>query len=310
MPLKSTPTDRCRFLPVPFPALWLALGMGVGAVPPVLAQTAPSDAVGQHAAPPSPGRASDSVLFSPERLTDNPAPLVPPGASGPAISSPEGIANPKDPLISSPPVAPPVASGPPVAPAPARPATSAPQPTTGPAANPPARPAAIPEDESRSGLAWICFGLFGLAGLGFLGLWLFRSRPNGHTARWPSVPATVLASIARPAPRPEVATPDDAGTEDEAADRFVPSVHYRYSVDGESFYGDRLRAGEGDAAPIEDVRRVLARYPEGGMLEIRYDPKAPAESTLDVPEPRSPAPLMAAVIALVVALAALAYALI
>jgi hypothetical protein len=64
---------------------------------------------------------------------------------------------------------------------------------------------------------------------------------------------------------------------------FRQNVTYRYTVGGTQYDGHRLRFGDGtwelDRGVIE---RLIAPYPGGAAIEVRYDPHAPRESVLDL----------------------------
>jgi hypothetical protein len=64
---------------------------------------------------------------------------------------------------------------------------------------------------------------------------------------------------------------------------YVPSIRYRYMIDGRVFQSDRTWTGRRyRAKTLRDVHAFLADYPKGGPISVRYDPAEPARSTLFV----------------------------
>jgi Protein of unknown function (DUF3592) len=66
---------------------------------------------------------------------------------------------------------------------------------------------------------------------------------------------------------------------------FKPGVTYTYEVDGRRYAGDRLTMGATVSASFPGfARRIAARYPVGGTVDVHYNPLDPGESVL---RPRS-----------------------
>jgi Protein of unknown function (DUF3592) len=60
---------------------------------------------------------------------------------------------------------------------------------------------------------------------------------------------------------------------------YWPLVHYRYTVDGTTYGGDRVsfRADYGRA----DAEATVAKYPAGSVVSISYSPGVPSRSVLE-----------------------------
>ena len=61
--------------------------------------------------------------------------------------------------------------------------------------------------------------------------------------------------------------------------RAQPRVSYSYTVDGKPYTGRRVSFAA--AVPPKETPSVLARYPVGQSVTVRYAPEKPAESVLE-----------------------------
>jgi hypothetical protein len=90
---------------------------------------------------------------------------------------------------------------------------------------------------------------------------------------WPSVEGVMLVS------QPRSANPNDAEPEHVRQDWFA-EVRYRYTVNGVSHTGDRLRAFGRQHLMREDVLQELAPFPVGAKVKVYFDPARPERSVL------------------------------
>ena len=81
---------------------------------------------------------------------------------------------------------------------------------------------------------------------------------------------------------------------------YWPLVHYRYSVGGTTYVGDRVsfRAKYGRA----DAEDAVARYPAGSVVSISYSPSVPQRSVLEPGTWRGGASMTVLVLATVLAI--------
>ena len=109
-------------------------------------------------------------------------------------------------------------------------------------------------------------GVFILGGLVFLvGTSWFALRLEASRT-WPQVPAQVVSS--------ELGFRVDSDN-----DRFVdPVVTYRYDIDGETYNGDRVSFGSGDASWSQS--RVNA-YPVDRSINVRVNPNDPTDAVIE-----------------------------
>ncbi len=115
------------------------------------------------------------------------------------------------------------------------------------------------------------FGLF-LAGFGLLMLW-----QGVRMAAWPGVEGTITAARLQER-REEVQRGDGTAR---TVISFEPQVEYRYAVEGKDYTGRRISPAEKQyARPL--AQKVLERYPEGGAVRVRYDPRRPDEAFLQI----------------------------
>jgi hypothetical protein len=123
------------------------------------------------------------------------------------------------------------------------------------------------------GYLGIFVALIGLAGA----LWAGRAHVGASglvkaAERWREAPGKVVAS--------QVERRDyGAGTTQYAY--YVPTVSYIYVVGGREHRGSRLRFGMPTARSRGGAEAMLAPYPAGAEIKVRYDPDAPAESVLE-----------------------------
>lgn len=63
----------------------------------------------------------------------------------------------------------------------------------------------------------------------------------------------------------------------------VPAVVYQYQVDGTSFVGTSIRAGDRyfSVRFAGEARKTVERYPAGAQVTVFYNPANPAESALE-----------------------------
>lgn len=57
-----------------------------------------------------------------------------------------------------------------------------------------------------------------------------------------------------------------------------PVVRYSYSVGGQDYQGDRLRFGSVETMLAARAEEMRSPFPEGAIVEVRYDPQNPRES--------------------------------
>ena len=64
--------------------------------------------------------------------------------------------------------------------------------------------------------------------------------------------------------------------------RFAPMIVYEYGVDGHDYRGSRVRFGHYTNLSRQDAEAIICRYPEGGTVDVRYDPAAPSRAVLEL----------------------------
>src|SRR5690606_7817595 len=86
---------------------------------------------------------------------------------------------------------------------------------------------------------------------------------------------------------------------------FVPVIEYEYEVGGELYQAARLSFDDAAETSAAAAERIVAHYPEGAGIEVRYDPKDPFNATIDGGNERLNPSLIAASGLAILALAAL-----
>ncbi len=103
---------------------------------------------------------------------------------------------------------------------------------------------------------------------------LFGMRHFGHARAsldWPVADAVITAS--------EVVR---SRSSNDSGPTYRPEVSYDYSVDGASLSGDRISFGGAVSSSNQSwARSVVARYPVGGQVQVRYHPDDPSLVVLE-----------------------------
>lgn len=137
-----------------------------------------------------------------------------------------------------------------------------------------------------SGLVSALGGLLGLFGglcacivpvvllIGF-GIFMYRRSQQGQAAKqaaqaWPATMGTVLSSSVQ-----SRRSGNSTST--------YPVVVYQYSVNGQNYQGQTIKAGEQffSVRVIGDAQATAARYQVGAQVMVYYNPANPQESALE-----------------------------
>ena len=120
-----------------------------------------------------------------------------------------------------------------------------------------------------------CAVILPLIILGALGFFLYRRYQQGNAAResaqsWPSTSGVVLSSSV------QVRRSNRSRSE-------YPVVVYQYEVNGKSYQGQRIKAGDKfmSIRISGETQATVARYPVGSRVTVYYDPNNPSESALE-----------------------------
>jgi hypothetical protein len=62
---------------------------------------------------------------------------------------------------------------------------------------------------------------------------------------------------------------------------YTPRVHYTYSVGSTDYEGDVIRFGDVEQGHISLAEAIIAKYPTGSVVAVRYDPDDPKRATLE-----------------------------
>jgi hypothetical protein len=119
------------------------------------------------------------------------------------------------------------------------------------------------------GYLGIFVALVGLIGGVLSGLGHIRARARSQAAAcWLTAPGTMI----------------EAGAVRGGSSRnsyYSPAVRYTYEVNGRIRQGTRLRFGMVSARSRGGAEKMLAPYPVGGAIRVRYNPDNPDESVLE-----------------------------
>jgi hypothetical protein len=119
------------------------------------------------------------------------------------------------------------------------------------------------------GYLGIFLALIGVVGGLLCGLGHKRARTRSEAAeRWLTAPGTVIeAGVSR------------GGSSRSAY--YSPVVRYSYEVNGKTRQGTRLRFGMVTTQGRGGAEKILAPYPVGGAIDVRYNPDNPDDSVLE-----------------------------
>jgi hypothetical protein len=120
-------------------------------------------------------------------------------------------------------------------------------------------------------------GLGLLATLAAIGSMLGARREKS----WPSVQGEVLRSGVE-AFQSLTAHPGGSSGAGTTMTLYRPDILYRYEVEGRRYESNAIRLGEAvsDSSP-KNAEDVVRRYPVGGLVKVRYDPRNPAIGLLE-----------------------------
>lgn len=111
--------------------------------------------------------------------------------------------------------------------------------------------------------------------LGGVGYYIYKRSQQSGAARqsaqsWPSTPGTVLMSSVQ------------WGSGSHSGSSY-PVVVYQYSVNGQSYQSQTIKAGEQylNVRVMGQAQATVARYPIGANVTVYYNPANPAESALE-----------------------------
>ena len=163
------------------------------------------------------------------------------------------------------------------------------------------QPVADNEDDlDFSDSPYLFAAAFGLIGTGVLGMGVYNRRRASVSASWPQSTGTVTAS----------GLGHEAGKDAEGDDyeNWWPEVRYSYSVAGRNYEAGRVRFGDVKVSEESRAQAMIAPYPQGASVMVRYNPDKPEDATLETTRPGLGTPIFMGGIFLVLAVAALAAA--
>jgi hypothetical protein len=103
--------------------------------------------------------------------------------------------------------------------------------------------------------------------------WNARKK-NQAAAGWPTVRGKIISSVLD-----SYVSYDDNST----TTMYRPLITYQFEVDGEVYTSTQVKVGGFAATNLEGrQRKKLAAYPEGGEVEVHYNPFTPEDSLLEI----------------------------
>ena len=122
------------------------------------------------------------------------------------------------------------------------------------------------------------FGLVALVGGLILSIWGAREWQSALSSKdWPTVSGTVVHSELKK--RLKARRPGQKSHQSRT--QFTPEIRYDYTVEGQSFTGDRVSYGDYSSSNEAQMKAVVAQYPVGKSVTVFYDPEDPSSSLLE-----------------------------
>jgi len=135
------------------------------------------------------------------------------------------------------------------------------------------------------------FMLFGVVLTSVGGFNVIQARAS---AAWPMVPGTVLTSTVEKTKSKSTRnvdrnrkrrsrSPVTISTEDRSktSGSYRAAITYGYTVEGVEHVGKRIVIGAVSSKKKARAEELVGRYPEGGEVEVHYDPEDPGSSVLE-----------------------------
>jgi hypothetical protein len=120
--------------------------------------------------------------------------------------------------------------------------------------------------------------LVGLAWIGLFAFIHFRAAGKAKASEsWPAAQGRILSS--------QVVIEEREDREGGTTIWYNPVVTYSYTAGGGALQGKRIRFANMRQSSRAKAEAVLAPYPEGGTVSVRYNPEKPAESVLESQKP-------------------------
>jgi hypothetical protein len=146
------------------------------------------------------------------------------------------------------------------------------------AAQEPAPQAADEEDDlDFSDSPHLFATIFGTIGSLILGFGIYNRRRAAASTSWPQAPGTILSST--------LGHEKGKDVDGDAYENWWPAIRYNYSVDGRPYEADRLRFGSLKVSDEDKAKAMIAPYPQGASVMVRYNPEKPEDATLESAKP-------------------------
>ncbi|HEX2255653.1 MAG TPA: DUF3592 domain-containing protein [Afifellaceae bacterium] len=119
--------------------------------------------------------------------------------------------------------------------------------------------------------------VFSLVGFAFAGSTIRTRRRADAATRWPRALATVESS--------EVVVETGRDTDGHLETHYVPVVRYSYEAAGRALRGSRIRVNDLAFSRRGKAQEIVAKYPAGTQVTMRYDPADPTNAVLETVKP-------------------------
>ena len=106
-----------------------------------------------------------------------------------------------------------------------------------------------------------------------LGMGFFARKKAKATESWPVAPGLILSSEVRERSRYDSGSHSSRTT-------YEPVVSYQYTIMGQVYTADRVSSGQKNTRR-KNCYEIVAKYPAGAQVSVRYDPEKPQDAVLE-----------------------------
>jgi len=116
--------------------------------------------------------------------------------------------------------------------------------------------------------------IFAAVGIGVL-IWGVMTVKNAYaSSSWPTTTGKIVESRVDH-------RRSSSGSRSSSSTTYHAEIGYTYTVDGNTYDGDRVSFGEYGSSNSSHARSVVRRYPVGQSVEVCYDPADPTSACLE-----------------------------
>jgi hypothetical protein len=114
----------------------------------------------------------------------------------------------------------------------------------------------------------------GVIGAGLFAIGWFQYRKVRASRSWPSTPGRIAGG------KVEMVM-QSSGDDDGERASYYPAIQYEYQVGGQTYRGGEIAFNQRTYSSQKEAEAALRNYPEGGGVQVYYDPRQPGRAVLE-----------------------------